>query len=137
MSELKTKRNDKSPVEFLNAIEDATKRKDAFFVLEMMERISGCKAEMWGDSIIGFDSYNYQYASGKSGTWMKIGFSPRKAALTLYMMNGHEEMADLLDKLGKFKTGKSCLYIKKLEDVDLVVLEEMIAFSLKNFKPGC
>ena len=136
MAEPKTARNKTNPNEFINSIEHEKKRTDSLKILSMMEEISGCKPEMWGASIVGFDTYEMTYANGKKGTWPKIGFSPRKQALTLYVgeFDGKEE---LLSALGKYKTGKSCLYIKKLDDVDEEILKEVIKTSLENFEGGC
>jgi hypothetical protein len=130
MAELKTKPNDQSVEAFLNAIPDAQKRQDSFTLLEMMERITGLEPKMWGKSIIGFGSYHYKYASGHEGDAIQIGFSPRKEDLTLYSMNMASQ-PELAAKLGKFKAGKGCLYIHKLADIDLAVLEDLIrgAFS--------
>lgn len=130
MSELKTKRNDASVEAFLKGVEDEQKRKDAFVLLELFEQCCGVKAEMWGESMVGFGTYHYKYASGQEGDWMLVGFSPRKANLTLYLMVGAETHQILLAKLGKHKTSKgSCLYINKLKDVDLEVLKEIITRS--------
>lgn len=110
---------------FLNSVEDEEKRKASEKVLKLMEKISGEPPKMWGASIIGFGTYHYKYESGREGDFLKIGFSPRKQNLTLYIMPGFERYDELMQKLGKYKTGKSCLYIKKLEDVDWSVLEEL------------
>jgi hypothetical protein len=91
---------------------------------------------MWGASIVGFGTYNYKYASGREGEWMEVGFSPRKANLTLYIMSGFTEYDELLAKLGKYKTGKSCLYIKNLNDVDEKVLKQLIENSIENVRKG-
>ena len=99
-------------------------------MLRIMEEIVGEPPKMWGGSIIGFGSYHYKYASGREGDWMLTGFSPRKQSLTLYIMSGFSRYDELLSKLGKYKTGKSCLYIKKLEQVDAAVLKELIAASV-------
>ncbi|MCB0510168.1 MAG: DUF1801 domain-containing protein [Bacteroidetes bacterium] len=132
MAELKTQRNKQSVVAYLNSLEDAKKKSDAFVLLELFEDVCGLKGEMWGDSIIGFGSYHYQYASGQEGDWMLVGFAPRKQNLTLYLMTGAERHAELLTKLGKHKTSKgSCLYIKQLKDVDMAVLREIISRSFK------
>lgn len=134
MAELKTKLNDGDVVAFLNTVENEQRRKDSFIVLEMMKEITGKEPKMWGESIIGFDSYHYVYASGREGDWMKIGFSPRKQALTLYLKAGYEErIPEMLEKLGKHKTGKGCLYIKKIEDIDQDVLREMVKESLAEY----
>lgn len=131
MAELKTKVNDQSVTAFLEANADEKRRKDCFTVLEMMKRATGAEPKMWGDSIVGFGSYHYKYASGQEGDWLLTGFSPRKQALTLYLMSGFTDFEDLLSRLGKYKTGKGCLYIKKLADVDLTVLQELIDQSVK------
>lgn len=130
MSTLKTQENNNSVIGFVNQVSDVTKRNDALALLELFEHITECKAKMWGTSIIGYGRYHYQN-SGKGGTWPLTGFSPRKTALTLYIMSGFSEYEHLLGKLGKHKTGKSCLYIKKLSDIDLDVLTELIKASLK------
>lgn len=132
--ELKTQVNDADVKEFLDLIEDDQKREDSYRVMEMMQEVTGCEPKMWGKSIVGFDTYHYEYPSGQSGEWMMTGFSPRKANLTLYVMNGFVDMDDKLSQLGKFKTGKSCLYIKKLSDVDENVLREMIRDSVAWMK---
>ena len=135
MAELKTKLNDGDVIAFLNSVENEQRKKDSFIVLEMMKEITGKEPKMWGASIVGFDTYHYVYASGREGDWMKIGFSPRKQALTLYLNAGYEErLPKLLEKLGKYKTGKACLYIKKMEDVNPDVLREMILESLAEYE---
>lgn len=133
MAELKTKLNDGDVTAYLNSIDDDQRRKDSFIVLEMMKDLTGEESKMWGDSIVGFGQYHYIYASGREGDWMKIGFSPRKQALTLYLNYGYENKTALLEKLGKHKTGKACLYIKKIEDIDLAVLRELIEETLAEF----
>ena len=132
MAELKTKANRKSAEDFLNSIEDRQKKDDSFAVLEMMKLISKEQAVMWGESIVGFGTYHYKYASGREGDWMKIGFSPRKQAITLYIMSGFSEYESLLKNLGKFKTGKSCLYIKTLADINQDILKKLIKQSLDS-----
>jgi hypothetical protein len=126
MAEIKTKPNQLSVAAFLDAIEDETKRADAKVLVKLMARATGEKAKMWGPSIIGFGSYHYKYASGREGEMLLIGFSPRKAAMVLYGLLGADSDA-LLAKLGKHSTGKGCLYIKKLADVDRAALEGLIA----------
>lgn len=128
-NENKTTENDASVDDFLNSIKDEKKRADSFEVKAMMERITGFPAKMWGNSMVGFDTYHYQYESGREGDMLKVGFSPRSTALTLYIIAGFKRYDELMQKLGKYKTGKSCLYIKKLEDVDKNVLETLIAES--------
>ena len=126
MAELKTKVNDASVEGFLSTIEDEKKRRDSFTLLEFMKRVTQMEPKMWGDSIIGFGTYHYKYASGHEGDWAPVGFSPRKQALTLYIMADWTNHIDLLARLGKYKSGKACLYVKKLEDIDLDVLEQLI-----------
>lgn len=126
MSELKTKRNDGNVTDFINKIQDPNKKADSLEIIKLMQEITGEEPKMWGDSIIGFGTYTYKYSSGRSGEWMRLGFSPRKQNLTLYIMPGFDIGESLLPKLGKYKTGKSCLYIKKLEDVDVPTLKELI-----------
>ena len=132
MAELKTKKNNASVKQFLDSIDDEQKRKDSLAVLEMMKKITGEKPKMWGTSIVGFGNYHYKYASGREGDWFVTGFSPRKQALTLYIMSGFSEYDALLKKLGKFKTGKACLYVKQLDDVHLATLRELIKRSAKH-----
>ncbi|MCF4099856.1 DUF1801 domain-containing protein [Maritalea mediterranea] len=115
---------------FLNTIEDDQKRADAFKIKEMIERLSGDTAQMWGTAIIGCGTYHYKYEGGREGNFMRVGFAPRKANLVLYIMSGFSEYEALLDNLGKHKTGKSCLYVKRLSDIDESVLEEIITLSL-------
>ncbi len=124
-AKLKTRENQQSVAAFLNGIEPAERRKDAKKVLAMMKKLTGTKPKMWGDTMIGFGKYHYKYDSGREGEMLKIGFSPRKTALSLYIMTGFEKHVELMKKLGKYKTGKSCLYIKKLSDVDEEVLQEI------------
>jgi hypothetical protein len=134
MAELKTKRNKGDVEAFLNNVADERKRQDSFTILELMTRVADKEPEMWGDSIIGFGSYHYKYASGREGDWFLTGFSPRKQNLTLYIMAGFDEYEQLLGKLGKHSTGKSCLYIKKIEDVDLDVLKELVKRSVEHME---
>lgn len=134
MAELKTKENDASVDEFLASVEHTKRREDAFKIKETMERLTGCAPKMWGSSIVGFGAYDYTYKSGHSGRWAMTGFSPRKTALTVYIMPGFSKYDALMAKLGKYKTGKSCLYINKLEDIDQAVLEELISLSFERMK---
>lgn len=136
MAELKTKKNDADVETFLNGIADEKRREDSFAVLELMKKITKADPKMWGASIVGFGNYRYKYQSGREGDWLVSGFSPRKQNLTLYIMSGFSRYEELLAKLGKHKTGKSCLYINKLEDVDLDVLAEIIETSVKNVNEG-
>lgn len=132
MAELKTKLNNASVNKFLKTVSDPAKLADCYTVLDMMKKITKAEPKMWGTSIVGFGTYHYKYASGREGDWPISGFSPRKQNLTLYIMSGFREYDDLLKKLGKHKTGKSCLYIKSLEDIDLKVLKEIITKSVKT-----
>ena len=134
MAELKTQKNDGSVTDFLNQVENEKKRADSFAILELMEAVTGEEPKMWGTSIVGFGDYHYKYASGREGDWFLTGFSPRKQNLTLYIMSGFSEIDPLLQKLGKHTTGKGCLYIKKLEDVDQEVLKELISQSVEHMK---
>ena len=132
-AELKTKVNDASVEKFLKGVEDEQKRADAFKVVNMMQRITGDKPKMWGPSIVGFGNMVYRSpATGREAEWMKIGFSPRKAALTLYVLHHDAHPEELLEKLGKHKTGKGCLYIKRLSDVDEKVLEKLITGACRK-----
>ena len=127
MSENKTKPTDESVTAFLDAIENEQRRDDCYTVLEIMRSITGEAPKMWGPSIVGFGNYHYKYESGREGDFFKAGFSPRKQNLTRYIMGGFSKYDELLAKLGKHTHGKSCLYIKKLEDIDQEVLKEMIS----------
>ncbi len=130
MAENKTQRNDGDVLAYLESVSNKRRREDSLVVKEMMEEVTGESAEMWGTSIVGFGSYHYRYASGREGDFMLTGFAPRKQALTLYIMGGHERYDELMAKLGKHRTGSSCVYINKLADVDLAVLRELIAESV-------
>ncbi len=134
MADLKTKLNDGSVTDFLNGVADEQKRQDSFTLLQMMEQITGEPGKMWGDSIVGFGSYHYKYASGREGDMPVTGFSPRKQDLTLYIMGGLEQHEALLKKLGKHRTGKSCLYLKRLKDIDLEALSELIRRSVEQMR---
>ena len=134
MAEPKTKKTDASVAAFLDAVADPRRREDARAVLALMKRITGEEPKMWGTSIVGFGSYTYTYASGQTGDWPIAGFSPRKQALTLYLMPGFEKDADLMKRLGKHKTGKSCLYLNRLADVDAGVLEELVRRSVERMR---
>jgi hypothetical protein len=131
MYEAKTKATAADVDAFLAAVEPAQRQADARAVCAMMQRLSGQPPVMWGPSIVGFGSYDYRYASGHSGTAPRTGFSPRKAALTLYVMGGLSSQPKVAERLGKVKTGKGCLYINRLADVDLAALEELISGSLR------
>jgi hypothetical protein len=132
MSTLKTQRTSANVQAFLEQVEDESRRQDCLTIANLMQEATGEGPAMWGSSIVGFGSYTYTYASGQKGEWFKIGFSPRKRDLTLYIMSGFQGYDSLLAKLGKFKTGKACLYIKKLEDIDLPTLEKLIRLSIEH-----
>jgi hypothetical protein len=134
MAKLKTTPNNFSVSAFIDSIEPEWKRNDARELLNLMGRITGMEPVMWGDSIVGFGKYTYVYDSGRSGEWMLTGFSPRKQALTIYIMSGFKELQDLLAKLGNFRSSVSCLYIKRLSDVNMDVLEEIIVKSIQIIK---
>jgi hypothetical protein len=134
MAENKTKATNASVENFLNSIPDEKKRQDAFRVLELMQDITKEKAIMWGSSMVGFGSYHYKYASGHEGDTFLTGFSPRKQDLTIYINTGFEPHKDLMEQLGKYKTGKVCLYIKKLDDIKLPVLKKLIKASYAQTK---
>jgi hypothetical protein len=131
---MKTKPEKTDPEAFISSVESDKRRADAEKLLEMMKRITGEEPVMWGPSIIGFGSYHYKYESGREGDWFLTGFSPRKANLSVYIMAGFNQYDELMAKLGKHKTGASCLYINKLDDIDLDVLEELIRESLIYMK---
>lgn len=130
MYELKTRETDVEVEAFLDSVPNPQRREDAKRVCAMMARISGYPPKMWGPSIVGFGRYRYTYDSGHSGEMCRTGFSPRKSELVLYVIAGFERYRALMDRLGKHRTGKSCLYIKKLADVDEAVLEQLIAEGL-------
>lgn len=134
MAEMKTKPNNQSVTAFLNAVPNEKKRQDSFVILDLMQQVTGKEPKMWGDSIVGFGSYHYKYVSGREGDMFLTGFSPRKQSLTLYIMSGFSEYEALLSRLGKHKTGKSCLYIKKIEDIDLPTLRELVRQSVDHMK---
>ena len=132
MAELKTKETEASVEDFLNTIKDKDVRQDCFEIAKIMKQATRSDPKMWGSSIVGFGSRHLKYASGRELDWMVIGFSPRKANITLYMPGGLENQTDLLKKLGKYTTGKGCLYIKKLKDVDTQVLKELVNESVQT-----
>lgn len=131
-AELKTKETGASVEAFLDKVADDQQRADSREIVKMMERASGENAKMWGPSIIGFGSTTLKYPSGRELDWMKIGFSPRKGAITLYLSCDLRNLTDDLAKFGKYKTGKGCIYVKRLDDIDRKVLENMIKTSLKG-----
>jgi len=132
MAELKTKANDADVQAFIDAIEDDRKRADCEALLKLMKQATRKEPKMWGDVIVGYGSYDYKYPTGNTGTWFLTGFSPRKRYLSVYIMAGFDRYDELMKKLGKFKNGKSCLNIAKLEDIDLEVLKELVKRSAKH-----
>ena len=134
MAEPKTKKTGASVTAYLNAITDERKRADCKTIAKMMRNATGKRSNMWGGSIVGYGSYDYKYASGREGTWPICGFSPRAQNISIYIMPGFSKFEKLMKKLGKYKTGKSCLYIKKLEDVDQKVLKDLITGSVKEMR---
>ena len=133
MSELKTKPTKSSVPGFIDTIEDPVKRQDCRTLVNLMKKVTGAPPVMWGSSIIGFGSYHYKYASGREGDWFVSGFSPRKQNMTVYIMGGLKDQK-LFDKLGKYKTGKGCLYFKRLSDIDQGILKEIITNSVERLK---
>lgn len=134
MAENKTKPTRQSVTAFINSVDDKQQRADIRKIAAMMRRATGARAKMWGDSIVGFGQYHYKYASGREGDHLITGFSPRKRSTSIYIMGGFERMSSLMKKLGKFKTGKSCLYVKCLADVDEDILEEVISRSVRYMR---
>ncbi len=133
--EIKTKENEASVADFLNSVDDEQKKSDALEVLELMKKATKSEPKMWGASLVGFGSRVYESpATGRQVDWFYVGFSPRKANITLYVLNGFEKQGELLGKLGKHTIGKGCLYIKKLADVDKKVLKQLVDESVKNAK---
>ncbi|KOP82668.1 hypothetical protein AMS60_09360 [Bacillus sp. FJAT-21945] len=131
MYELKTKKTDNSVIEFIEAVESPKKREDAYKLLDIFTEATGFEAKMWGPSIIGFGSYHYKYNSGHEGDAPLVGFSPRKAKISLYFAPGETKREQLLKSFGKHTTGKACVYINKIEDIDENVLKELIIESVK------
>ena len=126
----KTVPTDTSVEQFINSVDNETKRKDSLEILDMMSAITGSPPVLWGSSLVGFGRYHYTYASGREGDFFLTGFSPRKQALTIYIMPGFSEYETILGNLGKYKTGKSCLYVKKLDEIDRDLLRELITKSV-------
>jgi hypothetical protein len=126
MAELKTQRTDASVADFLAGVDNAVRREDAETVCALMTEVTGEQPAMWGSSIVGFGSYEYHYGSGRRGVWPTVGFSPRKQSLVVYIAEGLDAHADLLSRLGRHSTGKGCLYLPRLSDVDLDVVRELI-----------
>lgn len=129
MAQNKTTATKLSTKVFVDGIEDLQKRKDCRALMKLMARLTGNRAKMWGTNIVGYGSYHYRYASGREGDFFLMGFSPRKQALTIYVVAGFSKFPKLMAKLGKYKTGKSCLYVKRLEEIDFNVLEKLLTAS--------
>lgn len=134
MAELKTKENKASVQQFIDSLEDKSRKKDCLITRRIMQQITGKRARMWGDSIVGFGSYHYKYASGREGDFFVTGFSPRKQNFTIYIMPGYSDYQHLLKKIGKHKLGKSCLYVKTLDDIDIDVLKDLVVASVEEMK---
>ena len=134
MSEAKTRPGNASVSDFLAGIKEPQKRADCRAIASMMRKATGKRAKMWGSSIVGYGSYRYTYASGRQGEWMECGYAPRSQAISVYIMPGFEPFTGLMKKLGTFRTGKSCLYIKRLDDVDRDVLDALIVESVKEMR---
>ena len=132
MAELKTKLTQASVDDFLNAIQDTQVRQDCWAIVDIMQEATQSKPQMWGTSIVGFGSYHYKYASGREADWMLTGFAPRKQNITLYIMSGFEQYDEMLAQLGKHSCGKSCLYIKRLSDVDVPTLKQLVQASAQH-----
>ncbi|MDO6654324.1 DUF1801 domain-containing protein [Anaerobacillus sp. 1_MG-2023] len=130
MYELKTKETDNSVIEFIESVDHPKKREDGYRLLDLFTETTGYEAKMWGPSIIGFGSYHYKYATGHEGDAPLVGFSPRKAKISLYLAQGEPEREEALERLGKHTTGKACVYVNKLADIDLGVLKELIDQSV-------
>lgn len=130
MAENKTKPTKASVIEFINQVDNEQKKQDAMVLLDLMKSITQEEPVLWGPSLIGFGNYHYKYESGREGDFFIVGFSPRKTALTIYIMPGFERYDKLMQQLGKYKTGKSCLYVKKLADIDMNVLTDLIESSV-------
>lgn len=134
MAELKTKKNDSDIIAFLNKIDNEEKKTDCFKLLELFEQLTNETPKMWGTSIVGFGSYHYKYDSGREGEWFLTGFSPRKQNLTIYIIAGFGDYDAIMQGLGKYKTGSSCLYTKKLSDIDLEKLKTLVEKSVAHLK---
>lgn len=133
MAELKTKKTEQSVEDFLNAIADEQTRQDCFAIAKLMQKATKAKPKMWGPAIVGFGDYHYKYESGRENDWFLVGFSPRKQNIALYGL-GIARQPELMQKLGKYKTGKSCLYIKRWSDIDQKVLKELMELSIEHTK---
>ena len=131
MKDNKTQPSQQSVISFIESVDSEQRKKDAHQLLSFMKDITQEKAVLWGPSLIGFGKYHYKCDSGREGDFFEVGFSPRKTALTIYIMSGFSKHDALMSKLGKYKTGKSCLYVKKLDDIDMDILRELIVESIK------
>ncbi|GLY98512.1 DUF1801 domain-containing protein [Actinoplanes sp. NBRC 103695] len=132
MAEPKTTASSASAADFLDAVPDPRRRADAIAACDLIAEVTGAAPVMWGGSIVGFGAYHYRYASGRTGDWPAVGLSPRKAALVLYLSTGFDSARSLLDRLGPYKMGKSCLYLKRLDDVDHDVLRELVGNAFRS-----
>lgn len=131
MAKNKTQPTEQSVKSFIDSLDDQQKIADSYSLIELMKEVTGCEPKMWGPSIIGFDQYHYNYESGREGDWLKTGFSPRKREFSIYIMSGFAKHDQLMKKLGNHRTGKSCLYVKKLEDINMDVLRDLVQESIK------
>ncbi len=138
MGELKTQMNDNDIVEFLNGIDNDERKNDCFKLLELLGQWISEKPKMWGKSIVGFGRYHYKYDSGREGDWFLTGFSPRKQNLTIYITAGFREYDEIMSELGKYKIGSSCLYMKRLSDIDTgklkILVEKSVAYMKEQYK---
>ncbi len=134
MAANKTTETTASVSRFISSIKDETKRKDSISLIELIKKQTGYEPKMWGPSIIGFGSYHYKYESGREGDSLLVGFSPRTSALTLYLSGNFDQREELLEKLGRHKTGKGCIYVRKLDDIDIGVLQLMITNHLNHIR---
>ena len=132
MAELKTRKNDRSVSDFIASLDDERKRRESRALIDLMRDVTGCEPAMWGESIVGFGQRRFKYASGREIDWMLTGFSPRKRALSVYVMTGFDGQDDVLAALGRFKTGKSCLYVNHLDDIDLNALRKLLEDSVSR-----
>ncbi|MEM9672692.1 MAG: DUF1801 domain-containing protein [Bacteroidota bacterium] len=134
MANLKTQPYNRNISEFLSKVENPQKREDCFTLLDLMKEETGEEPQYWHSNMVGFGQYHYKYASGQEGDWFLTGFSPRKQNLTIYIMSGFERYEELMEQLGRYKTGKSCLYVKRLSDIDLDILKELVRESVSYMR---
>ncbi|MGD1890771.1 MAG: DUF1801 domain-containing protein [Cyclobacteriaceae bacterium] len=134
MATLKTQPYNRNISEFLSKVENPQKREDCFTLLDLMKEETGEEPQYWHSNMVGFGQYHYKYASGLEGDWFLTGFSPRKQNLTIYIMSGFERYEELMEQLGRYKTGKSCLYVKRLSDIDLDILKELVRESVSYMR---